>query len=252
MRTIEIGAWTPPSGTTPGIRRPVRTMTFPPISSRRIRFGEPTSPAPSGVIVAAFSPIPTSRIAAAASWTTAFSVARRFSSERSKRGKSSSSPTTSGARTRSASSSSSCPVSSPSSTTIVVASTGGDYRRAARGMTGQMARRGGWSRTGSRGRFRYVDARGERITDPDKLERIEALAIPPAWREVWISPKARRSCRPPESTPPAVGSTSITPSFARRRSGRNTRASFASASGSRSCASRCPTTSSSRGWSPSA
>ena len=42
----------------PGIRRPVRTITVPPISSRRIRFGEPTSSAPSGVIVAAFSPSP--------------------------------------------------------------------------------------------------------------------------------------------------------------------------------------------------
>jgi len=56
-------------------------------------------------------------------------------------------------------------------------------------MTREMARRGGWSRTGSRGRFRYVDARGDRITDPDKLARVEALAIPPAWREVWISPQ---------------------------------------------------------------
>jgi DNA topoisomerase-1 len=52
-----------------------------------------------------------------------------------------------------------------------------------------MARRGGWRRVGSRGRFRYVDARGNRITDPQKLERIEALAIPPAWRDVWISPR---------------------------------------------------------------
>ncbi len=67
----------------PGMRRPVRTITLPPISSRRIRFGEPTSPAPSGVTVAAFSPKPCSRIAFAASYTTAFCVARRFSSERS-------------------------------------------------------------------------------------------------------------------------------------------------------------------------
>ena len=52
-----------------------------------------------------------------------------------------------------------------------------------------MARRGGWSRTGSRGRFRYVDSHGDRITDSDQLERIEALAIPPAWRDVWISPR---------------------------------------------------------------
>src|SRR5213592_3998590 len=51
-----------------------------------------------------------------------------------------------------------------------------------------MARRGGWKREGSRGRFGYVDARGNRITDPDKLERITGLVIPPAWEDVWISP----------------------------------------------------------------
>ena len=38
----------PPIGTTPGIRRPVRTITWPPISSRRMRFGLPTSPAALG------------------------------------------------------------------------------------------------------------------------------------------------------------------------------------------------------------
>ena len=52
-----------------------------------------------------------------------------------------------------------------------------------------MARKGGWRRAGSAGRFRYLDARGSRITDPAKLERIQALAIPPAWRDVWISPR---------------------------------------------------------------
>jgi DNA topoisomerase-1 len=53
-----------------------------------------------------------------------------------------------------------------------------------------MARRGGWRREGSRGRFRYVDARGTRITDPQKLERIKRLVIPPAWKDVWISPSS--------------------------------------------------------------
>ncbi len=52
-----------------------------------------------------------------------------------------------------------------------------------------MARRGGWRRTGSRGRFRYVDSHGDRIADPDALVRIEELKIPPAWRDVWISPR---------------------------------------------------------------
>jgi DNA topoisomerase I len=56
-----------------------------------------------------------------------------------------------------------------------------------------MARKGGWRREGSRGRFRYVDARGNRITDGEKLERIKSLVIPPAWKEVWIasSPSAK-------------------------------------------------------------
>jgi DNA topoisomerase-1 len=43
---------------------------------------------------------------------------------------------------------------------------------------------------GSSGRFRYVDARGNKIADEAKLERIRALVIPPAWKEVWISPSA--------------------------------------------------------------
>src|ERR671925_357760 len=51
-----------------------------------------------------------------------------------------------------------------------------------------MARKGGWRREGSRGRFRYFDARGNPITDEEKLERIRALVIPPAWKDVWISP----------------------------------------------------------------
>jgi DNA topoisomerase-1 len=54
-----------------------------------------------------------------------------------------------------------------------------------------MARRGGWRRTGRKGRFRYLDARGKRITDPEKVERVDQLAIPPAWRDVWISPRPR-------------------------------------------------------------
>jgi DNA topoisomerase I len=43
---------------------------------------------------------------------------------------------------------------------------------------------------GSSGRFRYVDARGIAIADEEKLERIRALVIPPAWKDVWISPNA--------------------------------------------------------------
>ena len=38
--------------------------------------------------------------------------------------------------------------------------------------------------------FNYLDASGRPITDEKTLDRIRALAIPPAWTDVWISPKA--------------------------------------------------------------
>jgi DNA topoisomerase-1 len=53
-----------------------------------------------------------------------------------------------------------------------------------------MPRKGGWKRVGSGGRFRYLDARGNAVTAEDELERIRTLAIPPAWKDVWISPNA--------------------------------------------------------------
>ena len=38
-----------------------------------------------------------------------------------------------------------------------------------------------------RGRgFSYVDAAGRPVVDPDELLRLKELAIPPAWRDVWI------------------------------------------------------------------
>ena len=51
----------------------------------------------------------------------------------------------------------------------------------------------GWQRRGSRGRFHYVDANGSKLADEEQLERIRALAIPPAWRDVWVarSPRAK-------------------------------------------------------------
>ncbi len=36
--------------------------------------------------------------------------------------------------------------------------------------------------------FGYVDAAGNEVSDPDVMARIEALVIPPAWEDVWISP----------------------------------------------------------------
>ncbi|KAB2975568.1 DNA topoisomerase IB [Streptomyces sp. SS1-1] len=34
--------------------------------------------------------------------------------------------------------------------------------------------------------FRYLDTRGEPLRDRDELQRVRALVIPPAWRDVWI------------------------------------------------------------------
>jgi DNA topoisomerase IB len=50
-----------------------------------------------------------------------------------------------------------------------------------------------------RGRgFAYVDADGRRIEDQATIDRIRALAIPPAWRKVWI-------CRDPRGHIQATG-----------------------------------------------
>jgi DNA topoisomerase IB len=46
----------------------------------------------------------------------------------------------------------------------------------------------GWGRR-RRGRgFGYHDCEGRPITDPVVIERLRALAIPPAWTDVWICP----------------------------------------------------------------
>jgi DNA topoisomerase-1 len=39
--------------------------------------------------------------------------------------------------------------------------------------------------------FRYLDKNGQPITDEADLRRIKALAIPPAWTDVWICPNPR-------------------------------------------------------------
>jgi len=46
----------------------------------------------------------------------------------------------------------------------------------------------GWTRRRAGRGFVYLDADGQRITDDEQLARITGLAIPPAWRDVWISP----------------------------------------------------------------
>ncbi len=37
--------------------------------------------------------------------------------------------------------------------------------------------------------FQYFDTKGNELTDSDTLTRIQSMALPPAWENVWISPK---------------------------------------------------------------
>jgi len=39
-----------------------------------------------------------------------------------------------------------------------------------------------------RGKFCYFDPAGQRITDPDEIKHLNALAVPPAYTDVWICP----------------------------------------------------------------
>jgi len=57
--------------------------------------------------------------------------------------------------------------------------------------------------------------------DRAKIERIEALRIPPAWKDVWISPRPGAKLHATGSTPPAGGNTSTTPTSGPVRSRRN-------------------------------
>jgi len=59
---------------------------------------------------------------------------------------------------------------------------------AVRGLTRSDPRSPGITRERSREGFRYRDPSGAEITQPATLQRIGALAIPPAWTNVWISP----------------------------------------------------------------
>ena len=50
---------------------------------------------------------------------------------------------------------------------------------------------GGITRRGAGTGFAYRDPKGHPLQDPETLERIRKLAIPPAWTDVWICPNPR-------------------------------------------------------------
>jgi DNA topoisomerase I len=54
------------------------------------------------------------------------------------------------------------------------------------GLTRSDPRGPGISRVRLTGGFGYLDAAGAEVTDAATLDRIRALALPPAWRDVWI------------------------------------------------------------------
>jgi DNA topoisomerase-1 len=56
------------------------------------------------------------------------------------------------------------------------------------GLTRSEPRNPGISREATGAGFLYRDPSGHDVTDTGTLRRIGALAIPPAWKEVWISP----------------------------------------------------------------
>ena len=59
--------------------------------------------------------------------------------------------------------------------------------------------------------FCYYDCDGEPIRDARRLRRLRALAIPPAWEQVWICPMPTATSRPRAATPAAASSTATTP-----------------------------------------
>ena len=68
--------------------------------------------------------------------------------------------------------------------------------------------------------FTYRDPNGRPIRDEETLERIRALAIPPAWTDVWICPCAERpppGDRPRRPRPQAVPLPRPLPAPTRRR-----------------------------------
>ena len=46
----------------------------------------------------------------------------------------------------------------------------------------------GWTRKAGKDGFDFFDLEGKRVTDEDEIKRIRALAVPPAYTDVWICP----------------------------------------------------------------
>ena len=69
-----------------------------------------------------------------------------------------------------------------------MSSTPGPAASAVPGLTRADPRQPGITRIRASDTLRYRDPSGADVIDPATLQRITALAIPPAWRDVWIAP----------------------------------------------------------------
>src|SRR5215471_10946941 len=56
------------------------------------------------------------------------------------------------------------------------------------GLTRSDPRSPGITRARNSGGFAYLDISGAQVSEPETILRIEALAVPPGWNSVWISP----------------------------------------------------------------
>jgi DNA topoisomerase-1 len=83
------------------------------------------------------------------------------------------------------------PVTSPAAAELAQLPTDPEEAAAAAGLRYISDAAPGITRIRHANGFRYVDGKGEPVTDEKTLERIRSLAIPPAYTDVWISPSPR-------------------------------------------------------------
>src|SRR5690606_668997 len=79
--------------------------------------------------------------------------------------------------------------SAPQDTASLVADPRNPYRFAMARLRRVSPTMRGWTRRRAGKGFVYLDSDGQRLP-PEEVERIRSLAIPPAWRDVWICPLA--------------------------------------------------------------
>jgi DNA topoisomerase IB len=57
--------------------------------------------------------------------------------------------------------------------------------------------------------FSYIGVDGKPLSDASERDRIEALGIPPAWKDVWICPLPTDTCKQRDTMRKDASSTAI-------------------------------------------